>query len=93
MIFYTLVLPSLNHNQTVRRNQCVSCRGDYTGWSTIVYSRSPLSEPVISVLHVSIMFHVGEITQGSFLSISILVLPSMNRNFYVNLPHFKTPQF
>ena len=59
------------------------CRGDSQG-SFIVYSRSPLCVSFIVLFESVLFLNVGEITQGRFVKLYTLVLPSMNQNI-VNL--------
>ena len=58
---------------------CVSCRGDSQG-SFLFNTRSPLSEPVLSLgAVVGIIQMTGRFTGGDILFVT-LVLPSLNRN-------------
>jgi len=56
----------------------VSCRGEYTGRSTKLYTLVLPSLNRISLFILLVLFHVGENTQGS-LNYDTLVLPSLNR--------------
>jgi len=57
-LFLTLVLPSLNRNFVdVIWFVLVSCRGDSQGSRIKLYSRSPLSEPVVADFTVGALFN------------------------------------
>jgi len=77
LIVCVVVLPSFGF-QVVSGVLLFTCRGDYTGWRIIYYSRSPLSEPDFSVF--VLMFDFCNSCRGDSQGgdiIVTLVLPSL----------------